>query len=293
MTTCHHSTVKCRPRTNDYHLEGFNITPWTTEEKFLIAKKSLFSLCEFCIGSWGEQLINVVDDGSDYNRVPSWLDLMEHGKFIKAHRFEHRGSSAALNDYVKIIPDDIDMIFHTEDDHVWFNPESLNWQSICRKFLEDNPDIGVITFRSGLPTDPAFPDYKGAWGPIGWRESRNGSPPAFLFRCMGNAHHIMKKETYLRFFPLQGNAGSCEAYMNNRLAQLGLLNAEIQIPIYAFHSHCYERELSTIVTSTELNMSPRGREYGIKNMREYLKNRGPITYSYYEDKDKEIIKCYP
>lgn len=293
MTTCHHSSVKCRPRTNDYNIEGFNITSWTTEEKFLIAKKSLFSLFSFCVGPWGEQLINVVDDGSDYYRVASWLDLMEHGQFIKAHRFAHRGSGAALNDYVKIIPDDVDMIFHTEDDHVWFNPENLDWQSICRKFLNDNPDIGVITFRSGLPTNPSHPDYKGAWGPIGWRESINNSPPAFLFRNMGNAHHIMKRETYLKFFPLQGSAGSCEAYMNNRLAQLGLLNAEIQIPIYAFHSHCYERELPQIVMTFELNMSPRGREYGIKNMRDHIKDRRPITYSYFESQNKEITKCYP
>jgi hypothetical protein len=294
FTTCHHSSIKCRPRTNDYNLENFNISPWTTEEKFKITKKSLFSLIKFSIsGGLGEQPINVIDDGSDYNLVDNWLNLLEGGNLIKAHRFEHRGSSAGLNDYVKTIPEDIDLIVHTEDDHCWFNPENLEWPAICHKFLKDNPDVGVITFRSGLPTNPKHPDYKGAWGPIGWRESRNDSPPAILFRCLGNAHHIMLKETYLKFFPLQGNAGSCEAYMNGKLSQLGLLNAEIQIPVYAFHSHCYEREMPAIVTTDELNMSPRGREYGIKNMVEYLKDEKPITYSYYISPTEEVTKCYP
>lgn len=285
FTTCHHSSVKCRPRTNDYKLDGFNITPWTTHDKLMIASKSLKSLSNFV-----EQQISIIDDGSDYGPAIDWLNIINEIPKYKVLRYEHRGSSAGLNDYIKTLDSSIDMIGHFEDDHIYFNPENIDWKTICFKYLTTHRDIGVITFRSGLPTDPNFPDYKGAWGPIDFREGP--VCPAFIFRCMGNAHHIMLRETYERFFPLQGNAGSCEAYMNNKLQSLGLLNAELQIPVYAFHSHCWKRDLPEKITTKELNMSPRGREYGIYDMYSHIDNFLPIEYSYNITKDEEVIKCW-
>lgn len=286
FTTCHHSSVKCRPRTNDYKLDGFNITPWTTHDKLMIANKSLVSLSNFC-----NQQISIIDDGSDYEEALDWLELLRgRPEKFRVLQYEHRGSSAGLNDYLNLIDDDTDLICHFEDDHIYFNPEKLDWKQICYDYLTNNRDVGVVTFRSGLPTNPSFPDFKGVWGPIAFRD---GQVPAFIFRCMGNAHHIMLAETYRKFFPLQGNAGSCEAYMNNKLQSLGLLNAELQIPVYAFHSHCWKRDLPELVTTDELNMSPRGREYGIFDMAHHIEQSKTIEYMYYISEDEKVSKCWP
>lgn len=286
MTTCFHSSMACRPRTNDYNIKGFNITPWTVEEKLKIAQISYKSLVEFIND---ENNLSIIDDGSNLKEANIWLNEIK-SKTNKVYQYAHRGSSQGLNDYYKIIPSDTDVIFHCEDDHLMWNPEKLDWKKICYEFLTENPDVGVITFRSGLPSNPNYPDYHGAWGPIGFRD---GKYPAILFNNMGNAHHIMLMETYKRFFPLYGNAGSCEAYMNGQLNNMRLLNAELQIPVYAFHSHCYSRALPEKVTTDALNMSPRGIEYGIKEMYEHIRAKLPIEYSYYKSKEEKVIKCYP
>ena len=269
MTTCHHTSLKCRPRTNDYNIEGWNITAWTQSEKLNIAKQSLASLNQFA-----KQKISIVDDGSDYTYANLWLQ--ECISKFNTYSFS-RSNENALNKYIKFIDDDVDLIAHFEDDHVYFNPENLNWQQIAYDFLTSNKDIGSLSFISGLPNRPEFPDYKGAWGPISFRDREI---PALLYKRLGNSHHIMLKDTYLKFFPLIGKSGTCEAYMCNKLSELGLLHAEIQVPIYAFHSHCFKRELPKNVTTTELNMSARGREYGIKDMYDHINNNKRIEYSY-------------
>lgn len=287
FTTCHHMSVKCRPRTNDYNIEGFNITPWTAEEKLDIAKISLESLFEFADGV----PVNVIDDGSNILEAVNWLLELDKRTNIFVRIYEHKGSSSGINNYFNnSLPKDTDLIVHFEDDHIYFNPENIDWKKVCYEFLKENPDVGVITFRSGLPSNPNYPDYRGAWGPIGFKD---GKYPAILFNNMGNAHHIMLMETYKRFFPLYGNAGSCEAYMNGQLNNMGLLNAELQIPVYAFHSHCYSRALPETVTTDSLNMSPRGIEYGVKEIYEYIRAKLPIEYSYYKSKEEKVIKCYP
>lgn len=273
MTTCHHSTVKCRPRTNDYNIENFNITEWTQLEKLEIAKISAQSLREFA----GD--ISIVDDGSDLPEAIEWLATQKN-----VYSYPHRGSGSALNSYHKRIPAETDLICHFEDDHVYYNPEKLDWAKIAHDFLVENPSVGVVTLISGLPNRPDYPDYNGAWGPVGFMD---GKVPALLFNCMGNAHHIMLKKTYDKFFPLVGSSGACEAYMNRRLAQLRLKNAELQIPVYAFHSHCLNRQLPVEITTNELNMSPRGREYGIADMYRYIKSNIPIEYSYMVSQYKE------
>lgn len=280
-------SVKCRPRTNDYNIEGFNITPWTAQEKLDIAKISFESLFEFADGV----PVNVIDDGSNIMRAVEWLLELDKRTNVFVRIYEHRGSSAGINNYFNnVLPKDTDLVAHFEDDHIYFNPENIDWKKVCYEFLKENPDVGVITFRSGLPSNPNYPDYRGAWGPIGFRD---GKYPAILFNNMGNAHHIMLMETYKRFFPLYGNAGSCEAYMNGQLNNMGLLNAELQIPVYAFHSHCYSRALPATVTTDALNMSPRGIEYGVKEMYEHIRAKLPIEYSYYKSKEEKVIKCYP
>lgn len=280
-------SVKCRPRTNDYNIKGFNITPWTAEEKLDIAKISFESLFEFADGT----PVNIIDDGSNIMGAVEWLLELDKRTNVFVRIYEHRGSSAGINNYFNnILPKDTDLVAHFEDDHIYFNPENIDWQKICYEFLKENPDVGVITFRSGLPSNPNYPDYHGAWGPVGFRE---GKYPAILFNNMGNAHHVMLMETYKRFFPLYGNAGSCEAYMNGQLNNMGLLNAELQIPIYAFHSHCYSRPLPEVITTDALNMSPRGIEYGIKEMYDHIKNKRAINYTYYITQKEEVTKCYP
>lgn len=282
FTTCHHSTVKCRPRSNDYGLPNFNITPWTSEEKLEIAKISYQSLIEFC-----GQNVTVIDDGSDNNEAREWLASLPSVKF-----YEHRGSSAGINDYIgELNKSTIDVFAHFEDDMIYFNPENLDWKSICYKFLQDNPDIATVTLKSLLPSKNIVDvAYHGAWGPIGWRDSINGSPPAILFNSLANANHISLKENYLKFFPLVGSSGACEHDMCMKLKNIRMLNAEIQIPVYAFHSHCLNRPLPENVRSEDLNLSGYGIEYGIKDMYEHIKNKRKITYSYFESMDKEIYK---
>lgn len=283
FTTCHHSTVKCRPRNNDYNFPGFNITSWTPEEKLEIAKLSYNSLSEFC-----GQSISVIDDGSDNEDAIKWLKLLPSVK-----QYPHRGSSAGINDYITSLnTTEIDMFAHFEDDLVYFNPENLDWKSICYKFLIDNPDVATVTLRSLLPSKDIGPPYKGLWGPKGFRESINGSPPAILYKALANANHIALRDNYLKFFPLSGSSGTCEHNMCEHLESMNMYNAEIQIPVYAFHSHCLHRPLPEVVRSEDLNLSGYGVEYGIKDMVDYISNGKEITYSYFIFKDKEICKIW-
>ena len=131
FTTCHHTTIKCRPRTNDYNIEGWNITAWTNEEKIAIAKQSLISLSEFA-----DQKISVIDDGSNIPEARSWLDNLDAERYNK-HFCKKGGSSAAVNSYKETIPEDVDLIAHFEDDHIYFNPENLDWKQIAYDFLQN------------------------------------------------------------------------------------------------------------------------------------------------------------
>lgn len=286
ITTCHHSSVKCRPRSNDYNIDGFNILGWTQEEKIKIARKSFLSLLKFV----GDNRISIIDDGSDLPNGKLLLEFIKKYDMADVHTYQHRGSSFGINDYFasKQLDDDT-LICHFEDDHIYFNPENIDWVKTCYNFLKEHKDIGVLSLKSGFPTDRSFPDYHGDWGPIGWRESRNGLPPAFLFKSMGNSHHIMLYSIYKKFLPLQGSSGSCEAYMCRKLINIGLRCAEIQMPVYAFHSHCYEKDLPDQVTSKELNMCARGREYGIKNISGHINNSGRILYSFYTTPTEEAV----
>ncbi len=107
MTTCFHSSMVCRPRINDYNIEGFNITPWTVEEKFKIAQITYKSLIEF-IGD--ENSLSIIDDGSNLKEANAWLNDIK-SKTNKVYQYTHRGSSQGINDYYKTIPNDIPKIF--------------------------------------------------------------------------------------------------------------------------------------------------------------------------------------
>lgn len=266
FTTCHHSTVRCRDRYNN-GVEGFNIKSWTPEEKLEIAKISLKSLADFTQGKVDR--VSVLDDGSDNSNALEWLDSI---KWCEVFKFPHRGSSQGINDYHKTI--EADLVCHFEDDHVYYNPLDLDWSVLIYDFLINNPNVGVVTLISGLPCSPDDPGFRGKWGPIGM--GKYNGLDVVLYRAMGNAHHIMLKSTYDKFFPLQGNTGGCEEYMNQRLESLGLLNAVLQIPVYAFHSHRYELPLPESPSTCKLNMTGRGIEYGIKDMYGAVKNRTKI-----------------
>jgi|GEM_PF-3789084 len=280
MTTCLRDDVHCRKRSNS-GVPGFNVTEWTPEEKVEIAKTSYASLRKFCMG----QPVNIIDDGSNLPDARLWLDNEEN-----VTTYQHRGSSAGINDYVMSLDEDIDMICHFEDDHVYFNPEGIDWLSVCYEFLKQNQHIGVVTLRSGLPWEQTDPGFRGAWGPRGYA---NSICPHRIYGALGNAHHIMLFSTYKKFFPLSGNTGGCEAFMNRRLKELNLKNAEIQIPVYAFHSHKMWGELPEVVTTNELNKTGRGIEYGIVNMYKHLQEKKPVKYSYFGPNEEYIEKDWP
>jgi hypothetical protein len=125
-----------------------------------------------------------------------------------------------------------------------------------------------------LPSDPSSPGINGAWGPKGF--IKFGDYNGILYNLLGNAHHVMLKETYLKFFPLFGSAGSCESFMNNKMFELGIKNVELQAPIYFFHSHKLNYPIKNIPKTSEWNRSGDGFEYGISDMHEYLKSKKPI-----------------
>lgn len=275
ITTCHHSTVRCRPRYCDY--SRANIKEWTPEERLEISKISIKSLTNFC-NIVTNKSIALLDDGSDMQKAIEWMDNEVEVNVI---HFPHRGSSSGINDYISAFKNTIkddDLIVHFEDDHIAFNPLKLNWAERCFQILVSETSrinhVGVITLRSGLPTDTSTPGYNGAWGPRGWI---SGDYEAPWFESMGNAHHIMLWKTYKQFFPLSGSSGKCEESMNIRLHQLGLKNIELQEHLYMFHSHMLNFKIDeNNCSSNEWNLSGAGREYGIKDMDEYLRAKKRI-----------------
>lgn len=276
ITTCHHHTVRCRPRV--CQISDSNTREWTPEERLEISKYTVDSVKRFCQAIPPEQLsrLSLLDDGSDYAPAIEWLNGLTD---INVVRYPHRGSSAGINDYCETI--EADLVLHVEDDHILFNPFGKNWAQICYDFLTSDVakqhNIKVITLRSGLPSEDTSPGLGGAWGPQGW------VPGGILYKCMGNAHHIMLREDYKKFFPLSGSSGACETMMNGKLAQLGFKNVELQDFFYAFHSHMWEYPLIEGITSEELNRSGDGFEYGIKDMHEHFVKKGPIYVSRWLD----------
>ena len=288
ITTCHHSEVTCRPRYNDRNIVGFNIEGWTQEERLEISKVSVDSILRFCDIIPPERLagLTLIDDGSDMPAAKEWLNEL-NDSILTIERNSHNGSSYGINKhYAKMA--DCDLVAHFEDDHVMFNPWGLDWARLCYDFLTSKKvrerGIGVVTFRSGLPTSIDDPGIHGAWGAREFvKEDISSLLPAYtIHEQMGNAHHVMLRETYDRFMPLAGNTGGCEAYMNNICRREGILNAELQVPIYAFHSHTWSSPIPEPVTSFELSQSAVGIEYGIKEMHEHFKARRPIKCEWFK-----------
>lgn len=284
ITTCHRSDVKCRVRPRDSHTPyGWNISEWNQEERLNISKSSVYSILAFAdsIREYHEVEIHLLDDGSNYPEALDWLNTVEKDpRLSSVKRFPAGGSSSVINAHFESIHPDTDLIFHVEDDNLAFNPLDLEWADACRYRLKRYKEegIGVLTFRSGLPTDPKDRGYRGSWGPQG--TSSLGDP---IFNMMGNAHHVMTYETYKQFMPLQGNTGGCESLMCQRLAQLGLRNAEVQEYIYMFHTHKWTG-LDKPSEDIELwNKSGEGWEYGMKEMEAYILEKRPLILSRYVD----------
>lgn len=276
MTTCHRSDVKCRTRTNDSNVKGFNVTEWSPKERLEMSKLSVESVRMFIASLPDEHDVrfSLVDDGSDYYDVFEWLEELDKCDWIEVHRMVKGGSANAVNEYIKTVDDDTDMIVHIEDDHIMFNPNKTDWAMACKEQLDRNI-AKVITFRSGLPTQKDDPGLKGGWGP------RYSDERCIYFNMMGNAHHIMMYEDYKRMLPLQGNTGGCEAFMNQRLNKYQWTNAELQAEIYAFHAHKLETKLPKVVTTDKLCQTGRGIEYGLKDIDAHLRAGKMIECSYY------------
>lgn len=277
ITTCHRTDVHCRPRPHEG--DHWNVRPWTPEERLNISKYSVESILRFfnhpCM-SHHDIRVTLLDDGSNRPEVLDWFDEIDADPRIRTKYFRARGSAAGINDHISALPDNVDYIMHIEDDHILFNPESIDIFSLI-----DSPDYqkySVFTLRSGLPTCITDSGWNGAWGPVSFNNlSRE---PVMEYKQMGNAHHIVKFDKYKdMFIPLHGNTGGCEADMNRRIKGL---NAEIQVPVHAFHSHLWESE----VTNTTLNswhQSGEGIEVGIKNMHEYLLSKKDVSSQLHMD----------
>lgn len=273
ITTCNHTDVKCRNRVG---LPSWsNVKSWTLDERIDISKLSINSISNFVNSSFNSSEISkftILDDGSNIEEYKSWLDSCG----VNVLHFLHRGSSFAINDYYPTI--NSNYVFHIEDDHILFNPKSINLIEVFDRLLSDG-SIHVLTFRSGLPSGEKSLGLKGAWGPKGFKVVND--IPVILYNRLGNAHHIMKLETYSIFFPMIGNTGGCESYLNNIMEKNKLVNAEIQLPIYAFHSHTLNYKLDKH-DSDSWNMSGDGFEYGIKDMDLYLKSKQEFICTYYK-----------
>lgn len=293
ITTCHHSTVTCRPRMREYPRS--NVRQWTKEERLEISKIAVNSIIRFCrpLQSRHNIRISLLDDGSDMPEAIAWLDSL---KEIEVIRNNHAGSAAAINNYLKTIKPNTDLIVHFEDDMIPFNPEQIDWVDLSLRYLEsnqakDNKVIGVH-FKGGLPTDLENPQRVGNWGPVGFIKGNDSIPSAWKLKLIANFHHILKPQDYRLFLPLSANRGECEAMMGYRLQSLKRFMAEIQVPIYVFHTHMLNCSLPEIVTSEELSLSGMGIEYGILDIENHLKAGKPITCSVYEIETKKTIKTY-
>jgi len=291
ITTCHHDSVKCRARSG--------LTPWTPIDRLSISKTSIESIKQF-VKPWRSRYdinLTLIDDGSNLALAKEWMNSLEE---INVKSFDHRGSAYGINDHMENI--DADLVVHIEDDHVMFNPEKLDWIRICYDILSSQRakenNVGVITFRSGLPSTKNNPGYTGAWGPHAFLAANNHEIVEsthyglLLFNMMGNAHHIMLGSTYKRMLPLSGNAGDCEAFMNNKLKKHGLKNAELQTHVYAFHSHTWEKPLPLNPTTDDLNLSGAGVEYGIFDMDQHFKNKKAIQATIVIAMNSIICKHY-
>lgn len=281
ITTCNHSSVKCRDRQG---LPSWsNIKSWTSKERIEISKISVNSIKNFIKNSTDPHQVSkfsLLDDGSDIQEAIEWLASIRDIDVIK---YPHRGSSAGINDYQKTI--NSDFVLHIEDDHICFNPFGKNIVNLADKILNSNlakeKNIKVLTFRSSLPTAKDSLGLNGEWGP---REFVNvGNVPLILFNKLGNAHHLMLKKDYDLFFPLSGSSGSCECYMNDIMQRNNFLNAEIQDYIYMFHSHTLDFDTKAIGNTDDWNKSGDGFEYGIKNMHKHLLNRNMMQCTIFED----------
>lgn len=281
ITTCNNTNVKCRNRIG---LPSWsNIKPWTLDERVEISKISINSIKNFVNSSFLSNELSrftILNDGSNVKDYIKWLNESK----IDVNHYEHRGSSYAINDYFNDMKSDY--VFHIEDDHIFFNPKSLNLIEIFDKLLSDGT-INVLTLRSGLPSDNKSLGLNGAWGPRGFKVI-NGIP-VILYNRLGNAHHIMKYETYSRFFPMIGNTGGCESYLNTIMEKNKFINAEIQLPIYAFHSHTLKYELDKF-DSDSWNMSGDGFEYGIYDMDSYLRSKNKFDCTYYSEYPNNKIR---
>ena len=283
ITTCHRYNVKCRPRAHESSL--WNVKEWTHEERLEISKisvNSIIKLAEQLKTYKHEVAVTLLDDGSDIPSAIEWIDSLKDKIVVK--KYSNRGSSAGINDHISDLKEKPDYIFHVEDDNLLFNPFNNDWLSIINDIKVEIPSIKVFTFRSGLPVERKDKGFTGDWGPIGFEP--RGKIKTLLFKRMGNAHHIIRYDDYLKFLPLEGNTGGCEAFMNERLTSLGL-NAEPQIHVHCFHSHMYKYPISTNRLN-EWHKTGEGFEFGIYDMDMYLKSRQPVVSTLYNNFPDEI-----
>lgn len=269
ITTCHRSDVKCRPRPSPNDGRPWNVKEWTPEERLQISKLSIDSVQRFVntMRYYHDVELTILDDGSDNKEANEWLDALSLLHSLNVKRFPARGSSAGINDHISSLKLKPDYIIHIEDDHILFNPKSLDIIGLI-----DNGPEGVYTLRSGLPFEKTDRGFSGFWGPIGTVKK---NLQYIQYRSMGNAHHIVRYDMYKRFLPLQGNTGGCESYMNSVLQSLNIPNYEPQIHVHAFHSHTYKYPIESI-NLKDWHKSGEGYEYGIKDMHEHLISKKPI-----------------
>lgn len=278
ITTCHRKDVKCRPRKHEN--EKWNVKEWTHEERLEISKISVESIINFAnkIKNYNHSVeITLLNDGSDIPEAVKWIESLKN---IKVKNFPARGSSAGINDHFSDLnKNPPDYILHIEDDNLLFNGLNIDWLTEIDKIKKAQNEIKVFTFRSGLPVEKQDKGYYGAWGPIKGLQINNAH--VILFKMMGNAHHIMHWNDYKKFFPLHGNTGGCEAYMNSILETYGF-NCEPQFHVHCFHSHMLEHSIN----NNKLNSwhkTGEGFEYGIKNMNDWLKNKNTVISKIYKE----------
>ncbi len=277
ITTCHRDDVKCRPRPHEG--PDWNVREWTQEERLNISKNSFNSILNFLSlleGHGHEVDLYVIDDNSNYPPALDWLNSISSK--VKIIKSSVRGSSAGVNQWSDVEGvRDSDYVLHLEDDNLLFNPLNIDWLSVIDKIAKKNNNIVCYTFRSGLPVDKHNKGFSGDWGPKG--AGHSDDIYFLLFNRLGNAHHIMKTEDYIKFLPLAGNTGGCEASMNNQLMSLGK-NAEPQIHVHCFHSHMWEYPIDTNKLQ-QWHKTGEGFEYGHKDMSEFLKDKNTVISEVY------------
>jgi hypothetical protein len=272
ITTCHRHNVKCRERPHEG--PGWNVRTWTQSERLCISKYSIESIIKFYkqIKNHGHDVsITLLDDGSDMPEALEWLKSLP----INVKYFPARGSSAGINDHINAISDNPpDYVLHIEDDHILFNPLNIDFLPIIDRIRISHGKECIFTFRSGLPFSVEDKGFTGGWGPIG--SNKIQEIECVFYPNIGNAHHLIKWETYKKFFPLQGSSGGCEYYMNTILPRIGI-NIEPQLNIHFFHSHMWSYPIPIPATTTQWHKSGEGFELGIKEMHEFLVAKNSIS----------------